>query len=163
MLIYLLLGCNVGNCLETFKQAEVELKNRIGNLTRKSNLYLTDAWGNTAQASFLNQVLEFETKLQPKDCLKAILKIEKNLGRVRNFKWEPRTIDIDILLYENIILNEDDLKIPHPYLHERKFAMIPLAEIDAEIIHPIYQKSISNLLSENTDNSLNIKRLSSAI
>ena len=163
MQIYLLLGCNVGNCLETFKQAEVELKNRIGDLTRKSSQYLSDAWGNTAQASFLNQVLEFKTKLPPRDCLNLILEIERKLGRVRNIKWEPRTIDIDILLYGNVILHEDDLIIPHPYLHERKFAMIPLAEIDEEIIHPIYQKSISNLLSENEDNSLITKILSSAI
>jgi 2-amino-4-hydroxy-6-hydroxymethyldihydropteridine diphosphokinase len=159
MLIYLLLGCNVGNCLETFKQAEVELQNRIGVATQKSGVYLTDAWGNTEQAPFLNQVLVLNTQLSARECLVQLLAIETQLGRTRIEKWEPRTIDIDILLYENLILNENDLIIPHPFLHERKFALAPLAEIAPKLMHPILKKSITQLLSDIANNPLKVKRL----
>ena len=159
MLIYLLLGCNMGNCLETFTQAKVELQKSIGELCNESKLYLTDSWGNTNQQQFLNQAISLETNYSSMDCLKKILEIETKLGRIRNEKWQPRTIDIDILLYGDQIVEEEDLKIPHPFLHQRKFALIPLIDISNNLIHPVFKKNISNILHEIDDNELNVNPL----
>ena len=159
MLIYLLLGCNVGNCQQTFAQVQSELHNRIGAIAQKSALYKTDAWGNENQAPFLNQVIVCNTQLSPENCLTEILNIEQQQGRTRHEKWEPRTIDIDILLYENQVVDVENLKIPHPYLHLRQFALQPLSEINEQIMHPTLHKTIKQLLSEITDEHLKVNRL----
>jgi 2-amino-4-hydroxy-6-hydroxymethyldihydropteridine diphosphokinase len=122
-------------------------------------LYQTASWGNLDQPDFINQVIELKTSLSPADLLKAILKIENVLGRQRLKKWGSRTIDIDILLYEDQIVNTADLVIPHPYLSVRRFSLMPLSEIAPNLVHPISRKNITELLNELTDN-LFVKKLS---
>ena len=117
-----------------------------GTIHIKSSLYETAAWGIQSQPDFLNMVLSVNTSLDPDDLLNAILKIETTLGRHRDMKWGPRIIDIDILFYENEIINKTALTIPHPFLHKRRFTLIPLAEIAPDYIHPVLNKTITELL-----------------
>ena len=159
MLIYLLLGCNVGNCEETFTQAKSELNKMVGEIKKTSSLYVTDAWGNTNQNKFLNQAIVCDTNFSPAECLTKILSIENKLGRTRKEKWEPRNIDIDILLIDSEMIDTIDLQVPHPFLHQRKFALAPLAEINENLIHPILKKSIKSLLTELENDTLNVNIL----
>ncbi|MEI9946012.1 MAG: 2-amino-4-hydroxy-6-hydroxymethyldihydropteridine diphosphokinase [Chitinophagaceae bacterium] len=126
-------------------------------IIKASSLYETAAWGKEDQPSFLNQALEIETALATQQLLKQLLKIEKKIGRVRKEKNGPRVIDIDILLFNNDIINENDLKVPHPELQNRRFALTPLAEIASNIIHPAFKKSILELLKLCPD-TLEVKR-----
>jgi 2-amino-4-hydroxy-6-hydroxymethyldihydropteridine diphosphokinase len=119
---------------------------------QSSSIYQTAAWGNTHQPDFLNKVIEVETNLAVQNCLKQVLEIEKKMGRVRTEqKWTARTIDIDILFYNEEVINEENLNIPHPYLHERKFVLIPLVEIVPNFVHPLFNMSIFDLLSSCSD------------
>jgi len=124
-----------------------------------SSLYETAAWGKTDQPSFLNQALELETSLNAKQLIRRILKAEKIMGRIRNEKYGPRLIDIDILLFNNEKHNYEFLKIPHPEMQNRRFALLPLAEIAAGIIHPVLNKTINELLKECKD-ELPVKKYS---
>lgn len=151
--IYLSLGGNLGNTLEIFKNVYPILEKKIGPILHFSSLYQTKAWGNTQQADFLNQVLELSTDLNPQELITQILGIESELGRVRKQTWEARIIDLDILFYGNQIVQESNLQIPHPFLPQRKFVLIPLAEIAPNLIHPILQKSIATLLIDCPDSS----------
>jgi 2-amino-4-hydroxy-6-hydroxymethyldihydropteridine diphosphokinase len=139
--------------------AILEIECKLGTISSKSSLYQTASWGNLDQPDFINQVIELKTSLSPADLLKAILKIENVLGRQRLKKWGSRTIDIDILLYEDQIVNTADLIIPHPYLSVRRFSLMPLSEIAPNLVHPISRKNITELLNELTDN-LFVKKLS---
>lgn len=155
---YLLIGGNVGNRHQNLAKAARLIDGQAGKVVQCSAIYETEAWGKSDQPAFLNQVLEVETSLQPQSLLKAILHIEQEMGRRRNEKYGPRTIDIDILLYDNLELDTDDLVIPHPQLHLRRFALSPLAEIAATVIHPFLKKSIDELLLECPD-KLAVKKL----
>ena len=146
------LGGNKGNVRETFFLAEQYLNDEIGLIKQKSSNYKTAAWGNTNQPDFFNMVLIMETKDDVETCLKKVLAIEQKLGRIRTEeKWVERTIDIDILFYNQLVLETDDLKVPHPYLHERKFVLIPLNEVAPKFIHPIFNITIQNLLEKCID------------
>lgn len=122
-----------------------------------SSVYQTAAWGNTQQADFLNQVIGIETQNSPDVLLQGLLKIEQDMGRNRNEKWEPRIIDLDILFFDSLILDIPELKIPHPYLHVRRFTLVPLHEIVPFLIHPVFNKSVSELLEACSDHSKVIK------
>lgn len=145
--IYLLLGTNMGDRKANLEEA----RKRIGNVIRSSSVYSTAAWGMEGQPDFFNQVVEIESDLRPEELLNTTLKIESEMGRVREKKWGPRLIDIDILLYRNVILNSPNLKIPHPEIQNRRFTLIPLREI-FNGTHPVLKKTIAELLAECKDN-----------
>ena len=149
--IYLLTGSNMGNCIQQLRKAISFIEKKIGKVKKQSRLYQTAAWGKTDQPDFLNQVLVVETNLSAEQTMQTILSIEKQMGRVRTSKNAPRIIDIDILFAGNKIINEPDLQIPHPFLHKRRFTLVPLNEIAPEMMHPLLKKSINNLLLECTD------------
>lgn len=161
---YLLLGSNMGN-KEYFLSQAIELfKKNSCKIIAKSSLYNTAPWpprpdrsghsgpSNNTQDNFLNQVLCVEFMLSADKLLETSLSIEKKLGRIRKQKWEARIIDIDILFFNSEIIQTPNLTIPHPYLHERRFALVPLAEIAEDFIHPILKKSVKHLLSSSSDN-----------
>ena len=116
-----------------------------------SSLYQTAAWGNESQGAFLNQVLEIKTSLGPEELLKTILQIEEELGRKRELKYGPRTIDIDILFFNDEVINLHGLKVPHPQLQNRRFVLVPLNEIAPDKMHPLFKKTISQILAECPD------------
>ena len=132
-------------------QAALQIGQKIGQITEKSRLYETQAWGVTQQPDFMNQALSVETTLSPQAVLKEILDIETKMGRIRTEKWAERTIDIDILLFADKIVDEPDLKIPHPLLPERNFALVPLMEIAGEMEHPVLKTTIEDIYFESTD------------
>jgi len=111
-----------------------------------SPIYETEPWGYTEQARFLNQVISAETGLPPEELLAYIKNIEKNVGRTPTFRNGPREIDIDILLYGDLILDIPGLTIPHPRLHERAFMLVPLADITQDLVHPVINNTIFALL-----------------
>jgi len=151
--VYLIVGGNQGNILDTFRKVKIELKQQIGEIISESCIYRTAAWGDDKQSDYLNQVLSISSKLSANEILNYCLAIEVLHGRVRNpeNQWASRTIDIDILYCGNEIINTIQLTLPHPRLHQRNFVLVPLVEIAAEWIHPIFQKSNAQLLAECVD------------
>jgi 2-amino-4-hydroxy-6-hydroxymethyldihydropteridine diphosphokinase len=131
---FLGLGTNIGDRLNYLKQAIKLLEsNNFIKIIKKSKLYETKAWGYTDQADFLNMCVEIETKLTPNELLNVCQDIEKNLNRERKIRWGPRTIDVDILFFNDIILQEENLVIPHPRIKERAFVLIPLMDLSDKL------------------------------
>lgn len=155
---YILLGSNMGRRKSFLQKASKHIRKRVGIITRSSSIYQTAAWGKTNQPEFLNQVLEVNTESTASACLHLLLKIESEMGRVRSEKNAPRTIDLDILYFDGIILNTPSLTIPHPFISERRFVLTPLQEISPDYLHPVYQKSNTALLEQCSD-PLNVKKL----
>ena len=155
---YLLLGSNMGNSPELLSNAIKQIENKIGPLLLSSNLYATAAWGNTSQPDFLNQVIKIATHLAAAETLAIILYIEKKMGRIRTTKNAPRIIDIDILFFNNEIINQSDLIVPHPEIQNRRFVLTPLQEIAPQMIHPVLNKTIEQLLSQCPD-QLAVKKI----
>ena len=150
--LILSLGGNKGNVATTFLHVENDISNEIGKILKSSSSYKTAAWGNTNQPDFLNKVIKVATDLSVEECLHKVLLIEKKWGRIRTYKkWEARTIDIDILFYNDLILNKKQLIIPHPYLQDRNFVLIPLVEILPDYNHPLLNKSLKVLLEKCVD------------
>ena len=147
----LLLGCNIGNCESTFNETLNSFE-KFGRLINKSSIYKTAAWGISEQNDFLNQVIVLETALAPIELLLQTSKIESELGRSRVIVNGPRVIDIDILFYNDLEVITNELVIPHPRLHLRKFTLIPLNEIIPDYTHPTLNKTIAQLLLECEDN-----------
>jgi 2-amino-4-hydroxy-6-hydroxymethyldihydropteridine diphosphokinase len=142
---YLLIGSNKGDRKAFLAQAVDKINRTIGRVREKSKLYETQAWGVTNQPDFLNQALAVETSLNAHKVLEQILAIETEMGRTRTEKWTERTIDIDILLFDDVIVNSPNLTIPHPALPERNFALIPLIEIAGEVEHPVLHQTIEDI------------------
>ncbi|MGE0090239.1 MAG: 2-amino-4-hydroxy-6-hydroxymethyldihydropteridine diphosphokinase [Bacteroidales bacterium] len=152
--VYLLLGSNLSDRALFLLNARKFIEERIGKIKKQSRIYESAPWGFVTDNVFLNQVILIYTFLKPEEILEKIKIIEKELGRIRTSKgYASRTIDIDILFYNDEIILQHDLKIPHPQLHKRKFTLVPLNEIDTELNHPIFGKSIKMLLNECDDNS----------
>jgi 2-amino-4-hydroxy-6-hydroxymethyldihydropteridine diphosphokinase len=156
--LYLLLGSNMGNSRQKLLQAQNHIAKKIGTIMRHSALYQTAAWGKTNQPDFLNQVIVVETSLTAAATMQAILSIEHKMGRIRTQKNSPRIIDIDILFFNKAIIDEPGLTIPHPQLQGRRFVLIPLNELSANFIHPVYKKTIHHLLRVCTD-KLAVKKI----
>ena len=152
--IYLLSGSNIGDSGANLQAASKYIHQQIGKVVAASQVYKTEPWGNKDQQVFLNQVLKIETNLSPQHLMQTILEIENTMGRNRKIKWEPRIIDIDILFFDDEIIDEENLQIPHPLLHERRFTLTPLNEIASDIIHPKLNKSINHLLEICEDNGI---------
>lgn len=148
---FLLIGGNLGERVENLHRAKDAISQRCGTVLSESAVYETAAWGLKEQPPFLNQAIALQTFSKPHALLKCLLDVEKSLGRVREKKYGPRIIDIDILLYDAIVVQTSDLTIPHPELQNRRFALTCLAEIAPDAIHPFFQKSIAVLLKECTD------------
>lgn len=146
-IVYLALGSNMGNRLSNLKAAVLNLTPQM-TVKQKSSVYETPPWGFTEQDAFLNQVVKVTTYLEPEPLLRHLKRMETALGRVPNFQNGPRVIDIDILFFDNMIINTPPLMIPHPRLHERAFVLVPLAEIEPDFIHPILQRPINKILED---------------
>ena len=134
------------------------IEERCGNIIDRSSLYETAAWGKTDQASFLNQALVLETSLNARDLLNEILYIENLMGRDRIEKYGPRIIDIDIILFNHQVIKENGLTIPHPEMSKRRFVLEPLNEVIPAYIHPVYYKTIKELLDQ-CDDTLPVKKI----
>jgi 2-amino-4-hydroxy-6-hydroxymethyldihydropteridine diphosphokinase len=156
--IFISLGSNLGQREQHLAQARQQISREIGPIVTSSSLYETAAWGKLNQPAFINQVLEIQTLIQPEDLLNKIMELEQAQGRVRHERWGARTIDIDILFYGDKQINTSALTIPHPQLQSRMFVLAPLGEIAPDFMHPVLQKTISQLLDECPD-ELEVKRL----
>jgi 2-amino-4-hydroxy-6-hydroxymethyldihydropteridine diphosphokinase len=144
--IYLGLGSNLGDRQAHLQKAHLLIGKQIGRISLTSRLYETQAWGKTDQPDFYNQAIEVHTTLNPNDVLKQIANIEQEMGRTKTDKWDARIIDIDILLFSDLVINEPPtLVIPHPELHKRNFVLVPLMEIAGEEMHPILQRVIEDI------------------
>jgi 2-amino-4-hydroxy-6-hydroxymethyldihydropteridine diphosphokinase len=152
-IVYLLLGSNLDDRSALLEQARKEISGKIGRITRASSIYESEPWGFHVNQAFLNQVITVETEFPPAAILNKIMEIETALGRIRDtaMRYTSRLIDIDILFYNDEIIAEENLIIPHPGIPERLFTLIPLSEIDRSFIHPGSCKSIGEMISECPD------------
>lgn len=154
---YLLLGSNMGNSHQQLSIAIKIITEQVGTVTRQSSLYTTEAWGNTSQPHFLNQVIIVSTELTALQTMNVVLSIEKKMGRERTTKNAPRIIDIDILFFNKEIIVGKILTVPHPEIENRRFVLIPLNELSPSFRHPINKKTIHQLLADCTD-TLDVKK-----
>ncbi|MEO8960933.1 MAG: 2-amino-4-hydroxy-6-hydroxymethyldihydropteridine diphosphokinase [Ginsengibacter sp.] len=144
--VFLITGGNIGNRKENLQTAAISIEEEIGEIIRSSKIYETEAWGLTSQSSFYNQVHIIKSELSADKILDTILKIEAKMGRVRTIKNAARIIDIDILFFNDAIINKPNLIIPHPEINNRRFVLMPLEEVAPEMIHPVSKKNIKELL-----------------
>lgn len=149
--VYLLTGGNLGDRKSNLLQASNFIEQSAGSLVARSGIYETAAWGITEQDAFLNQVLLIHTQLESHKLLQTLLSIEERLGRKRAAKYGPRIIDIDILFYNNEIIKSPDLTVPHPEIQNRRFVLEPLYEIAPGYVHPVFNKTVQQLLEECND------------
>lgn len=149
--VWIALGSNMGEGRKNLDLA-IKMMNERGVSVKKVSTYIeTEPYGYTEQDNFVNAVCIAETKLSPRELLETLLKIELEIGRVRIFKWGPRIIDLDILFYEDLIINEEDLKVPHIEIQKRSFVLEPMNEISPDKIHPVFKKSVNQLLLDLND------------
>jgi len=156
---YIGIGSNLGDKVDQCERAISEiLKVDRHKLLARSPFFKTQPVGYTSQDWFVNGVIKIETDLEPFDLFKTLKTIESKLGRMKTFRWGPRSIDLDILFFDDREIKTEELQIPHPLLHERRFVLIPLAEIDPGLIHPVLKKSIQELL-ENLKQDQGVEKL----
>jgi 2-amino-4-hydroxy-6-hydroxymethyldihydropteridine diphosphokinase len=153
--VFLGIGGNLGKKPENFKKVHRFIQNNLGEIINKSSVYETPPWGFEAKESFWNQVIEIDTNYSPSELLGRIHEIEKQFGRIRNKEeYSSREMDIDILYYDEIYMETEKLIIPHPHMHQRKFVLVPLAEIDPEIKHPLLRLTSIQMLENCHDESV---------
>ncbi len=145
--VFLITGGNIGDRPRNLHMASMLINDRIGPIKKSSKIYETEPWGNSDQPAFYNQVHVVKTKLSAQEVLDSILKIEEEMGRQRTIKNAARLIDIDILFFNDDTVNEQNLEIPHPHIGNRRFVLLPLSEVAPQLVHPVLNKSISELLS----------------
>ena len=145
------LGSNIGDRLNYLNLSKTAIYTLIGPIQLSSNIYETEPWGVDNQDSYLNQVVSVQTNLSPYGLLDNIHQIEKDLGRIREIHYGPRTIDIDILYYGERIIDNENLKIPHPHIQKRRFILVPLSEILPQMHHPLFKKTNRKLLDDVKD------------
>ena len=144
--VWIALGSNMGEGRKNLDLA-IKMMNERGVLVEKVSTYIeTEPYGYTEQDNFVNAVCIAETKLSPRELLETLLKIELDMGRVRIIKWGPRLIDLDILFYEDLIIDEEDFKVPHIEIQKRSFVLEPMNEISPDKIHPVFKKTVNQLL-----------------
>ena len=144
--VWIALGSNMGEGRKNLDLA-IKMMNERGVSVKKVSTYIeTEPYGYTEQDNFVNAVCIAETKLSPRELLGVLLKIELDMGRVRIIKWGPRIIDLDILFYEDLIIDEEDLKVPHIEIQKRSFVLEPMNEISPDKIHPVFKKTVHQLL-----------------
>jgi 2-amino-4-hydroxy-6-hydroxymethyldihydropteridine diphosphokinase len=150
--VYISMGSNLGNRAEAMAFASEAIFSGLGNIICHSSLYETEPWGFETEFLFLNQVLLIDTKKEPLSVLGTLQDIENKMGRERSrVGYHSRTLDLDILFYDNLVIQNSALKIPHPLLHLRRFVLVPLCEIAGDMKHPVSMKSIKTLLKECKD------------
>ncbi len=151
---FLCLGGNMGDRLANLNEAKQQIMDLGCDIVSESSVYQTKAWGTEAAPDYYNQIIKISTELKADELMGKLQSVEKNMGRVRtDNRNASRTMDMDILFYNSDIINSDALEVPHPRLHLRNFVLIPLNEIAATFIHPIFKKSISDLLNDCVDSS----------
>jgi 2-amino-4-hydroxy-6-hydroxymethyldihydropteridine diphosphokinase len=145
---YIGIGSNLGDKLNHCEKAISEIS-RIDRhkLLAKSSLFKTQPIGHASQDWFVNGVIKIETDLEPPELFRTLKTIESRLGRTKTFRWGPRTIDLDLLFFDDIEIHTEELQIPHPQIQNRQFVLVPLAEIDRHLIHPVFKKTIQELLN----------------
>jgi 2-amino-4-hydroxy-6-hydroxymethyldihydropteridine diphosphokinase len=148
---YLLIGGNEGDRQASLEAARSNIGLQAGEILRASSIWQTAAWGKTDQADFLNQALLIGTRLDAPALMTVLLDIEETMGRIRKERYGPRIIDIDILFYNELVIDQPQLRIPHPEVQYRRFALAPMAEIAPDLLHPVLNRSIRALLAECTD------------
>jgi 2-amino-4-hydroxy-6-hydroxymethyldihydropteridine diphosphokinase len=150
--VYLLTGSNLGDRKLYLDKAKHSLRKAVGDLLAESSIYESEPWGFVTENAFLNQVLLYETLLTPYEILQIIKLIEADNGRIHTKDgYSSRNLDVDILFYDNLILNSSDLTIPHSMLHKRRFTLLPLAEIAPDFNHPVFGLSVRYLLEKCED------------
>jgi 2-amino-4-hydroxy-6-hydroxymethyldihydropteridine diphosphokinase len=154
-IVYLALGSNMDNRFANIKAAISNLTPQM-TVKKKSSVYETPPWGFEDQAAFLNQVVMVETYLEPEPLLAHLKRLEMALGRVRSFENGPRLIDIDILFYDDAIIDTALVAIPHPRLHKRAFVLVPLADLAPDLVHPVLRKSVGELLEDVDRSEINL-------
>ena len=147
---YIALGANLGNRAATLRAA-IERLGALGTVEAVSPLFDTAPVGYLEQPRVLNAVARLRTNLPPRDLLRGLLEIEAALGRVRTLRWGPRGIDLDLLLYDDMVIDEPDLVVPHPRLHERRFVLEPLAALAPDLTHPVLERTVRALLGSSND------------
>jgi 2-amino-4-hydroxy-6-hydroxymethyldihydropteridine diphosphokinase len=146
---YIGIGSNMGDKVNQCERAISEiLKVDHHKLLAKSSLFKTRPIGDTSQDWFVNGVIKIETDLEATDLLQRLKAIESQLGRTETFRWGPRTIDLDILFYDDAEIRTEELRVPHPFIQERQFVLIPLTEIDRYLVHPVLKKTVQELLDD---------------
>ncbi|WP_454800795.1 2-amino-4-hydroxy-6-hydroxymethyldihydropteridine diphosphokinase [Mucilaginibacter phyllosphaerae] len=156
--VFLLLGSNLGNRDLYLLQAVKLIEDEVAAVVEKSPVYETQSWGKTNLPDYLNQVIRLQTALSAQKVLERILAIEIKMGRKREEKWGSRIIDIDILFYGNQVINEPNLIVPHPQLHNRRFTLEPLVVLMPQLVHPVLNKTILDL-KNNLNDDLVVKRI----
>ncbi len=156
--VYLMIGGNIGNRLDNLENARNSINKKCGPILKQSSIFETEAWGFKDQPAFYNQALCIETELSPNDLMTTLLTIELDMGRERLVPLGPRTIDLDIIYYNQTIIDLPGLTIPHPKLAERNFVLAPLVEIAPDFKHPILKKTNFQLYNDSKDNSVVYKK-----
>lgn len=149
--VYLHTGSNIGDKKARLLQALVYIEAEVGTILKTSALYQTEAWGLTNQDDFFNQAVLVNTEFKPLEVLNKLKEIEIKMGRIKTERWTARIIDIDILFWDNELVNEPSLTIPHPHIPERNFVLIPMLEIAPYLVHPLLNKNIEELYLESKD------------
>jgi 2-amino-4-hydroxy-6-hydroxymethyldihydropteridine diphosphokinase len=145
---YIGIGSNLGDKIHHCEKAiSAILKIDRHKPLAKSSLFKTQPIGYTSQDWFVNGVIKIETDLEAPELLRTLKTIESQLGRIETFRWGPRTIDLDILFFDDIEIHTEDLQIPHPFIQNRQFVLIPLAEIDPTLVHSVLKKTVQELLN----------------
>ncbi|MFO7152121.1 MAG: 2-amino-4-hydroxy-6-hydroxymethyldihydropteridine diphosphokinase [Bacillota bacterium] len=145
---FVALGSNLGDRRKNITEAVEKMKERGINIIKMSSIIETEPYGYKEQGKFLNAVCLVETELSPSELLDALIEIEREMGRERKIRWGPRNIDLDLIFYEDRVIREERLMVPHPDAHNRIFVMGPAAEIDPDFIHPVLKKKIGEICKE---------------
>lgn len=147
-IVYISFGSNIGDRKKAIEAALDLINQNQMKITKRSKIYETEPYGYTDQPIFLNGAVEVETELNCREVLERLLNIEKEVGRVRKFKWGPRLIDLDIIFFNDEIYDEENLKVPHVDMQNRDFVLKPLNELCPDFIHPVFKKTIKELLED---------------